>query len=233
MAIKYLKKAEKTAKSGEEKIQAIVNDLLSEIREKGEDKVKSLAKDFDKYEGNILITQEQIKAAHSKVSQKLKDDIQAAYENVRKFAQAQRDHLHDFEIELSKGLFAGQKQIPVNTAGCYIPGGRYAHIASAIMSITTAKVAGVPNIVACSPAKGDEGVHPAILYTMDLCGANHILALGGVQAIASMAFGLFTGHKADVLAGPGNAFVAESKRTLYGEVGIDMFAGPSEVAIIR
>ena len=121
----------------------------------------------------------------------------------------------------------------METAGCYVPGGRYAHVASAIMSITPAKVAGVDNVIACSaPSQERGGIHPAILYAMDLCGADHILALGGVQGIAAMAFGLFTGKKANILAGPGNRFVAEAKRMLFGRVGIDLFAGPTEILII-
>jgi sulfopropanediol 3-dehydrogenase len=135
-------------------------------------------------------------------------------------------------MELSPGLWAGQKLIPIETAGCYIPGGRYAHVASAIMSIATAKVAGVEHIIACSAPKGNAGPNPAIVYTMDLCGADTILALGGVQAIASMAFGLFSERPARILVGPGNRFVAEAKRMLFGRVGIDMFAGPTEIAII-
>ena len=140
--------------------------------------------------------------------------------------------MQEFETELSPGLIAGQKLIPVHTAGCYVPGGRYAHIASAIMSVTTAKVAGVKNVIACSPTRGSDGVHPSILYAAGLAGADTILALGGVQGIAAMAFGLFSGHPADVLVGPGNRFVAEAKRILYGRVGIDMFAGPTEIAVI-
>lgn len=123
--------------------------------------------------------------------------------------------------------------MPVQTAGCYVPGGRYAHVASAIMSVGTAKEAGVKNIIACSPpSNAHGGMHPAILYTLDLCGADHILNLGGVQGIAAMAFGLFSGHSADVLAGPGNQYVAEAKRLLYGFTGIDMFAGPTEILVI-
>ncbi|MEO0619297.1 MAG: histidinol dehydrogenase, partial [Pseudomonadota bacterium] len=155
-----------------------------------------------------------------------------APERVRKFAEAQRAAITDAETEISPGLIAGHRNIPMTVAGCYVPGGRYAHVASAIMSVTTAKVAGVPNIVACSPARPGEGINPAILYTLDHCGADHVLALGGVQGIASMAFGLFTGKPADILVGPGNQFVAEAKRILYGRVGIDMFAGPTEILII-
>ncbi len=140
--------------------------------------------------------------------------------------------LSEFETELSPGLITGQRLIPVNTAGCYIPGGRYAHIASAVMSVTTAKVAGVKNVIACSPTRGDEGVHSSILYTANLAGVDTMLALGGVQGVAAMAFGLFTNHPADILVGPGNRFVSEAKRILYGRVGIDLFAGPTEIAII-
>ncbi|MDX1527724.1 MAG: histidinol dehydrogenase, partial [Gammaproteobacteria bacterium] len=148
------------------------------------------------------------------------------------FAEAQLASMKEFKTELSPGLIAGQRLIPVNTTGCYVPGGRYAHIASAIMSVTTAKVAGVKNVIACSPPKRDTGVHPAILYTAHLAGADTILAMGGVQGIAAMAFGLFTGHPADILVGPGNRFVAEAKRILYGRVGIDLFAGPTEILVI-
>jgi len=140
--------------------------------------------------------------------------------------------MQEFETELSPGLVAGQRLIPVGTAGCYVPGGRYAHIASAIMSVTTARVAGVPNVIAVSPPHRDGGVHPAILYTAKLAGADTILALGGVQGIAALAFGLFTDHPADILVGPGNRFVAEAKRVLFGRVGIDMFAGPTEILVI-
>jgi len=135
-------------------------------------------------------------------------------------------------VELSKGLYAGQKLVPVNTAGCYIPGGRYAHIASAVMSVTTAKVAGVKNIIACSPPKPGEGANPVIIYTADLCGADVILNLGGVPAIAAMTNGLFNNQPADIIVGPGNQFVAEAKRILFGKVGIDLFAGPTEIGII-
>ena len=143
-----------------------------------------------------------------------------------------KEHEKDFEIELSNGLYAGQKLVPVNTAGCYIPGGRYAHIASAVMSVTTAKVAGVKNIIACSPPKEGIGAHPSIIYTANLCGADVILNLGGVPAIAAMTYGMFGNAPADILVGPGNQFVAEAKRILFGKVGIDLFAGPTEIGII-
>ena len=231
MAIRYLKEANKTASSDESDVRDIVAKILKEIEEGGEATVKDYANRFDKYTGEIVVSKETIAAATATIDDQTKADIQLAYKRVKRFAEAQRDSMTDVEIE-EDGVILGHKHIAVNTAGCYVPGGRYAHIASAIMSVTSAKVAGVKNVVACSPAKGAEGVHPIILYTMDLCGADTILALGGVQAIASMANGLFSGKKADILVGPGNAFVAEAKRMLFGQVGIDVFAGPSEIAII-
>ncbi len=230
--MEYLKKAEKTATSGEDDTRKIVSDMLVEIEAGGEDKVREYAEKLDNYVGNIVVTDDEIAVASAQVSQQVKDDIQFAYDRVRDFAEKQRQALIDFEVELSPGLFAGQKQIPVATAGCYVPGGRYAHVASAVMSVATAKAAGVEHVIACSPPKPDVGVNPAIIYTANLCGADTILALGGVQGIAAMAFGLFTGHAADILVGPGNRFVAEAKRMLFGRVGIDLFAGPTEIAVI-
>lgn len=232
MTIEYLKKAEKSAATGEDDTRKIVAQMLSEIEEGGEEKAIEYTAKLDNYTGNIVVSDEEIAAATAKVSQQVKDDIQFAYDRVRGFAEKQREALIDFEVELSPGLFAGQKQIPVQTAGCYIPGGRYSHVASAVMSVATAKAAGVDHVIACSPPKPGEGVNPAIIYTANLCGADTILSLGGVQGIAAMAFGLFTGHAADILVGPGNRFVAEAKRMLYGRVGIDLFAGPTEIAII-
>jgi sulfopropanediol 3-dehydrogenase len=232
MTIEFLKKADKSATTGEDDTRKIVASMLSDIETGGEEKAIEYATKLDNYSGNIVITSDEIEAATAKLSQQVKDDIQFAYDRVRGFAEKQRAALVDFEVELSPGLFAGQKQIPVQTAGCYVPGGRYAHVASAIMSVATAKAAGVDHVIACSPPKPGEGVNPAIIYTADLCGADTILALGGVQGIAAMAFGLFTGHAADILVGPGNRFVAEAKRMLFGRVGIDLFAGPTEIAII-
>ena len=232
MTIEYLKKADKSATTGEDDTRKIVAQMLVDIEAGGEEKAIEYANKLDNYTGNIVVSGEEIEAATAKISQQVKDDIQFSYDRVRGFADRQRESLVDFEVELSPGLFAGQKQIPVETAGCYIPGGRYAHVASAVMSVATAKAAGVGHVIACSPPKPGEGVNPAIIYTANLCGADTILALGGVQGIAAMAFGLFTGHAADILVGPGNRFVAEAKRMLYGRVGIDLFAGPTEIAII-
>ena len=232
MTIEYLKRAQKTAATGERDVRATVQAILDEIEAGGEDKARDYARKFDSWEGDILVSPEVRAAAEARMPQKLKDDIRFAHDQVRRFAEAQRGALQDAEVELSPGLVAGHRNIPMSAAGCYVPGGRYAHVASAIMSVTTAKTAGVEHVIACSPPKPGEGVNPAILYTLDLCGADSVLALGGVQGVAAMAFGLFTGHAADILVGPGNQFVAEAKRILYGRVGIDMFAGPSEVMVI-
>ncbi len=232
MATEYLKKATKNATTGEDNTRQIVTTMLAEIEAGGEARCEQYARDLDNYTGNIVATEEEIAAAGAQLSQQVKDDIQFSYDRVYGFAKKQREALIDFETELSPGLWAGQRQIPMQVAGCYVPGGRYAHVASAIMSVATAKAAGVDHVIACSPPKPGQGINPAILYTADLCGADTILALGGVQGIAAMAFGLYTGKPADILAGPGNRFVAEAKRMLYGRVGIDMFAGPTEIAVI-
>jgi len=233
MAIKYLKKSPKTSSTDDFKTREIVQKLLNDLEKSKEDGCKELTKKFDKYDGEIIVSKERIEEINKSLEQKTKDDIKFSYDRVRKFAEAQlKNYGQDFEVELSKGLYAGQKLIPVNTAGCYVPGGRYAHIASAVMSVTTAKVAGVKNIIACSPPKEGVGAHPAIIYTANLCGADVILNLGGVPAIAAMTYGMFGNSPADILVGPGNQFVAEAKRILYGKVGIDLFAGPTEIAVI-
>ena len=203
------------------------------MKKKKEDGCIELTKKFDKYEGDIIVSKERIEEINKTLDQKTKDDVQFSHERVKKFAEAQlKNYGQDFEVELSKGLYAGQKLIPVNTAGCYVPAGRYAHIASAVMSVTTAKAAGVKKIIVCSSPKANVGVHPTIIYTANLCGADVILNLGGVQAIAAMTNGLFGNEPADILVGPGNQYVAEAKRILFGKVGIDLFAGPTEIAII-
>ena len=230
--MKYLKRAVKSPASGEDDTRAIVQTMLREIERGGEARVQQYARELDGWDGDIIVDAKTIRAAAAELDSQTKEDIEFAHARVVKFASAQRDSMHEFETELSPGLFAGQRLVPVNTAGCYVPGGRYAHIASAIMSVATAKVAGVKNIVVCSPPHNDGGPHAAILYAANLAGADTILSLGGVQGVAALAFGHFTGHAADILVGPGNRFVAEAKRILYGRVGIDLFAGPTEILII-
>lgn len=228
----YLKKANPPVQKIDTETGETVQRMLAEILVGGEEAVRRYARDFDGWTGDIVLGEEAFAKAEKALSEGVKQDIRYARDRVCGFAQLQRDSLHEFQSELRPGLIAGQKLIPVATAGCYVPGGRYAHAASAIMSVGTAKIAGVPNVVATSPAHKEHGVNPAILYAMKLCGADHVLALGGVQAVASLAYGLFTGNSADVIVGPGNRFVAEAKRTLFGRVGIDVIAGPTESAII-
>ena len=233
MAIKYLKKAVKTPSTDDRKTREAVQNILSDIEKRREDAIKEITKKFDKYEGEIVLSKEKIEDAIKKVDQKTKDDVQFAHERIKKFAEHQLKSMNnEFEVELSKGLFAGQRLIPVNTAGCYIPGGRYAHISSATMAITPAKVAGVKTIICASPPKDKNGAHPGIIYAANLCGADVILNLGGIAAIASMAYGCFKNPEVDFLVGAGNQYVAEAKRILFGKVGIDLFAGPTEIAII-
>lgn len=232
MAIKYLKKADKTAAQEAVDTSATVMNILNDIEAKGDEGALHYAAQFDHYDGNLILTEDEIAAAAQQVPQKLKDDIAFAHDNVRRFAQLQRSTIADVDMEIVPGLTAGQKAIPVNSAGCYIPGGRYSHIASAIMTVTTAKVAGVNNVIACSPPRPGIGIAPAIIYAANLCGADKILAMGGVQGVASMAFGLLGLPKADILVGPGNQYVAEAKRILFGRVGIDMFAGPTDSLIL-
>ncbi len=232
MSLEYIKKATKTPATGEDDTRRIVQEMLTEIEAGGEDRARRYARELDGWNRDIVVSAAEIEEAARILPEQTRKDIEFSHARVRSFAEAQLVSMTDFETELSPGLIAGQRLVPVNTAGCYIPGGRYAHIASAIMSVTTAKVAGVRHVIACSPTHGDRGVHPAILYAANLAGADTILHLGGVQGVAALVFGLFTGHPADIIVGPGNRFVAEAKRILYGRVGIDLFAGPTEILVI-
>lgn len=230
--MKYLKKASVFPDADSRAVRATVEALLAEIAAGGEAAARRCARDLDRWDGEIVVTRDQRAAAAAQVPERVKADIGFAHDNIRRFAEAQRATVGSFEIEVIPGLMAGQRQIPVSSAGCYVPGGRYSHIASAIMTITTAKVAGVGHITACSPPRPGVGIPPAILYTMDLCGADRVLSLGGVQGIAALAGGLFGAPKADIIVGPGNQYVAEAKRILYGQVGIDMVAGPTDSMVI-
>jgi sulfopropanediol 3-dehydrogenase len=232
MPIHYLKKADPPVQAIDTATAETVRKMLAEIQAGGEEAVRRYARDLDGYSGEIVLGEAAFAAAEKALSPGIKDDIRFARDRVQDFARRQRDSLHEFSAELLPGLVAGQRLIPCQTAGCYVPGGRYAHAASAIMSVGTAQVAGVKHIVATSPATRDHGVHPGILYAMKLCGAHTVLALGGVQAVAALAYGIFSGHEADIIVGPGNRFVAEAKRMLFGRVGIDVVAGPTESAVI-
>ncbi len=232
MAITYLKSADPRPSVENQDIRDIVAIMLANIEREGEAAVRDYARKLDGWSGEIVLSDAARKAACARVPEGLKDDIRFAQANIRRFAEAQKATLGECEIEVIPGLIAGQRQIPVSSAGCYVPGGRYSHIASALMTITTAKVAGVQHITAVSPTRPDTGIPDAIVFAMDLCGADLILNLGGVQGIAAMAQGLFGGRPADILVGPGNTYVAEAKRMLFGKVGIDMFAGPTDSLVI-
>jgi len=232
MAKDYLKKAKFTSTSDATDVRETVQSILDDIEARGDAAALEYARKFDKYEGSILLSKDEIEQACKLVPEKLKRDIDFAHDNVRRFSQAQKSTLKDIEIEVVPGLIAGQKSIPVAVAGCYVPGGRYSHIASAIMTVTTAKVAGCNHIVACSPPRPEVGIAPAIIYAARVCGADIIMAMGGVQGVAAMSFGLFRLPKANILVGPGNQFVAEAKRILFGRVGIDMIAGPTDSLIL-
>ena len=228
----YLKKAQLTPKSNASEVHETVKNILSDIESGGDATAKEYASKFDQYQGNIILTDDEINAASDLVPEKLKNDIKFAHDNVKRFAERQKETLKNTEIEIHPGFVTGQKVIPVDAAGCYVPGGRYSHIASAIMTVTTAKVAGCKFITACSPPKPNVGVAPAIIYAAHICGADKIIAMGGVQGVASMTYGLFGLPQANILVGPGNQFVAEAKRILFGRVGIDMIAGPTDSLIL-
>jgi sulfopropanediol 3-dehydrogenase len=230
--MEYLKRAAKTPETESATARKVVDEMLAEIRARGEPAVREYAAKLDSWSGEIVVSREEIERRTASISKEVKRDIDFATAQVRRFAQAQRDSMQEFSLELSTGLTAGQRLIPINVAGCYVPTGRYAHIASAYMSIATAKAAGVPTVIACSTPYQGEGIHPQVLYAMKVAGADIVLTLGGVQAIAALAFGLFTGKPADIVVGPGNKFVAEAKRALFGKVGIDVLAGPTEIAVI-
>ena len=232
MPIAYLKKASKTSTTDASDVHETVRTILAEIEAGGDKAALEYAARFDKYDGSIILSPAEIEAACALVPEKLKADIRFAHDNVRRFAELQKATVSDVEMEIVPGLTAGQKAIPVDAAGCYVPGGRYSHIASAIMTVTTAKVAGCKHIAACSPPRPGVGIAPAIVYAAHICGADTILAMGGVQGVAAMTFGLFGLPAANILVGPGNQFVAEAKRILFGRVGIDMIAGPTDSLIL-
>ncbi|MBT8334784.1 MAG: histidinol dehydrogenase [Desulfobacterales bacterium] len=229
----YLKKAIKTPESDETEVQEIVNTILKEVQENGEDSyLRHYGAKFKNWSGKLILTTEEIEERGATLPEQIKEDLKFAYEQVYGFAKKQRQSLLEFETEITPGMTLGQRLIPCNTAGCYIPGGRFAHAASAIMSIATARAAGVPFVVAVSPSHDGKTINPAILYAASLCKPDIFMMMGGAHAIAAMAYGHFTGKPADVIVGPGNSFVAEAKRILFGQIGIDVFAGPTESLVI-
>jgi sulfopropanediol 3-dehydrogenase len=237
MTVTYLKRAAAAADADERGTRDLVADMLTQLEAGGEPAVRAFSRRLDDWDPpSFVVTEDAVRSAEQALPPTLRDDIVFAYTRVREFADRQRESLVDVDVELLPGLVAGHRHLPVDAAGCYVPGGRFAHIASALMSITTARAAGVPHVVACSPPRqldGRRGIPPATLFAMAHAGADTIMCLGGVQAIAAMAFGLVGGGVGvDVVAGPGNSYVAEAKRLLYGRVGIDVFAGPSEALVV-
>ncbi len=232
--IRHLKTARSQRERAEDdaKVQAIVEDILNDIAERGDAAVLELSEKFDNYSPEkFRLSERDIEAAVSKVAKRDLDDIRFAQDQVRTFAEHQKAALKDIEVETLPGVILGHRNIPVNSVGCYVPGGEYPMVASAHMSVVTAKVAGVKRIIASAPPQ--HGVpHPAIAAAMHLGGADEIYCLGGVQAVGAMALGTATIEPVDMLVGPGNAFVAEAKRQLFGRVGIDLFAGPTETLVI-
>ena len=219
-------------KAADAKVRETVENILADIDTRKDQAVKDLSKKFDNWSPkDFRLSPQEIERAIAQVPKRDLDDIKFAQAQVRNFAQKQRDTMHDLEVETLPGVVLGHRHIPVNSIGCYVPGGRYPMVASAHMSIVTAKVAGVKRIIACAPPfKG--GPHPAIVAAMHFGGADEIYVLGGVQAVAAMALGTETIKPVDMIVGPGNAYVAEAKRQLFGRVGIDLLAGPTETLII-
>ena len=213
-------------------VSGIVKGVIDDVRANGDVAVRKYSEKFDKWSpSSFKLSPDQIQAAIAAVPEQTINDIKEVQSNVRKFAVAQRESIRDFELEIQPGVFLGQRNNPINRVGAYIPGGRYPLLASAHMTILTAKVAGVPHVIGCTPPIAGEAPN-ATIAAMHLAGADEIYLLGGTQAVAAMAVGTETIPKVDFLAGPGNAFVAEGKRQLYGEVGIDLFAGPTEILIV-
>ena len=232
--IKYLKRGKDTAaiSAADAKVRQTVETILADITARGDDAVKEYSKKFDNWDPEeFTLSNDEINKAIKKLSARELEDIKFAQTQVRNFAQIQRNSMLDVEVETLPGVVLGHKHIPVNAVGCYIPGGKYPLIASAHMSVLTAKVAGVPRVISTAPPYQGEP-HPAIVAAMHLAGSDQILVLGGVQAVAAMAIGTNSISPVDMIVGPGNMFVAEAKRQLYGKVGIDLFAGPTETLII-
>ena len=234
MAVRKIKNSKSEGEKLEEDINVrnVVEKTLKEVEVNGDKAVRELSKKFDNFDRpNFLLTESEIDAAMQKVSTRDMEDIKFAQDQIRRFAEEQMNSMSNVEVETLPGVILGHKNIPVQSVGCYVPGGKFPMVASAHMSVLTASVAGVPRIISSAPPVNGEP-HPAIVAAMKMGGANEIYVLGGIQAVAAMAIGTETIKPVDMLVGPGNAFVAEAKRQLFGRVGIDLFAGPTETMVI-
>ena len=232
--IRYLKSGMRPADAatGDAKVRAVVEEMLAAIGARGDDAVREYSERLDKWSPlSFRLSRAQIDACHAELSAQAIADIRFAQAQVRRFAEIQRAALQDVEVETLPGVILGHKNVPVSSVGCYVPGGKYPLVASAHMSVVTAKVAGVPRVIAAAPPFNGRPA-PAIVVAMDIAGADEIYVLGGVQAVGAMALGTDTIAPVDMIVGPGNAYVAEAKRQLYGRVGIDLFAGPTETLVI-
>jgi sulfopropanediol 3-dehydrogenase len=231
--VNYLKKAEPQSRHDTRALAERVRAMLDDIEQNRDDAVRRYARDLDKWERpEFRVSADEIAAARRAMSQTFKDDFAFCKKQVTDFARRQRESLHEFEAEVGDGITLGQKIIPVETVGCYIPGGKYPLISAAIMSIATAKVAGVPHVIGAAPPRDARGIFPATLYALAESGADEIYAVGGVQAFGAMAYGCVGMRPVDMITGPGNPYVAEAKRQLFGLVGIDLPAGPTEILVI-
>ena len=232
--IRYLKDgiSAEQVKAEDAQVRQTVEQILADIEARGDSAVQELAKKFDNWDQPVFrLSEEEVAAAVAELPEQTIADIKFAQEQIRNFAQVQHDSMQEVEVETLPGVVLGHKHIPVNSVGCYVPGGKYPMVASAHMSVVTAKVAGVQRIIACAPPYQGRP-HPAIVTAMHLGGATEIYCLGGIQAVGAMALGTETIQSVDMLVGPGNAYVAEAKRQLFGRVGIDLFAGPTETLVI-
>jgi len=228
----YLKKSTVSVATRRREVAETVSRMLAEIEAEGDEAVLRYARDLDKWEGPVRVSREQIEKVVAAQPQTFKDDFEFCKRQIQSFARRQLESMHEFAEEFGDGIVLGQKHIPVRNVGCYIPGGKYPLVSATLMSVGTARVAGCEHIIGCAPPRGPEGIYPPTLYGLHAAGADEIYCLGGVQAFAAMAFGLVGMRKVDMVTGPGNAFVSEAKRQLFGTVGIDLPAGPTEILVI-
>src|SRR3954462_14126293 len=229
---RYLKRASGTAAGRNQAVEDRVRQLLAELREGRDEAVRRLARELDRWEGEFRVSPDRIRRVGRSLPETFKEDFAFCRRQVVTFAERQRDSLREFEVELAPGTVLGQRLLPVDKVGCYVPGGKYPLISAAIMSVATARVAGVGTVIGCAPPRDADGIYPHTLYALHESGADAIFCIGGVQAMAAMAYGLAGLPAVDMITGPGNAYVAEAKRQLFGIVGIDLLAGPTEILVI-
>ncbi len=228
----YVKRAEPAEAAHGALVENTVRDMLSEIRQNGDAAVQEYANKFDHWDKEFRVTEDEVRAVSARLPETFKEDYKTCLHNIQEFARRQLDSMQEIEVEVSDGVTLGHKHIPLANIGCYIPGGNYPLISATAMSVGTARVAGVDHIIGCAPPRDADGIYGPTLFGFHAAGADEIYCLGGVQAMASMAYGRVGMDAVDMITGPGNSFVAEAKRQLYGIVGIDLMAGPTEICII-